>query len=143
MESEVSITNVVCGNNTIIKTPSNLYDCMLGDNCFIGPFVEIQKGVFIGDNTRISSHSFLCEGVTVGSNCFIGHGVMFTNDKFKQIGRPDCYLKTVIGNGVKIGSGSVILPVSIGDNCIVGAGSVVTKNLESNVTAYGNPAKPN
>jgi UDP-3-O-[3-hydroxymyristoyl] glucosamine N-acyltransferase len=66
----------------------------------VGHFVEIQKNVFIGDNTRISSHSFICEGVKIGKNCFIGHGVIFTNDKFhEECGvRPDIYLPTIIGD---------------------------------------------
>jgi acetyltransferase-like isoleucine patch superfamily enzyme len=138
---EISLKNIYIDNSTTIMTPSNLYDCQIGKNCFVGPFVEIQKGAVINDNTRISSHSFLCEGVTVGENCFIGHGVMFTNDKFIQEGCPKEYLKTNIGNNVRIGSGSTILPVNIGNNVVIGAGSVVTKDVPENTLAYGNPAR--
>lgn len=120
----------------------NLYGCIISEDVFIGPFVEIQKNVFIGRASRISSHSFICEDVTIGENCFIGHGVMFTNDKFDSsdlkswIKRP-----TSIGNNVRIGSNATILPVSIGDNAIIGAGAVVTKDVPANSIVKGNPAK--
>ena len=137
------IDDIVCGENTTIIQPTNMYNCELGSDCFVGPFVEIQCGVKVGDHTRISSHSFLCEGVEIGHNCFIGHGVMFTNDKYTgPCGeRPPEYLKTIVGNNVRIGSGATLLPVTIGDNVIIGAGSVVTKDVLSGSTVCGNPAR--
>lgn len=39
---ETAIRNVACGENVVIYQPANLYDCTLGDNVFVGPFVEIQ-----------------------------------------------------------------------------------------------------
>ena len=80
---DIGHVNVRQGDNCKISKKSNLYDCVIGDNVFVGPFSEIQKGVLIGSGTRIQSHSFICEFVTIGKNCFIGHGVMFTNDLFK------------------------------------------------------------
>ncbi|HEY5535120.1 MAG TPA: acyltransferase [Ignavibacteria bacterium] len=143
--SESGIVNVSFGDNIIIIKPVNLYGCIIGNNCFIGPFVEIQKDVIIGSNCKIQSHSFICELVEIGNNCFISHGVMFINDKFKNGGpsggRKELWGKTIVGNNVSIGTNSTILPVKIADNVIIGAGSVVTKNiLESGIYA-GNPAK--
>ncbi len=138
------IKKVKFGKNCKIVEPVNLYECNLSDNVFVGPFVEITKGVKIGKNTRISSHSFICELVTIGQNCFIGHGVMFTNDLFKNGklgGNVKNWKKTKIGNNVLIGSNSTILPVKIGDNIVIGAGSVVTKNLIKRGIYAGNPAK--
>jgi len=137
------MNNVVVGKNVRIVNPSNLYNCTLGDNVFIGPFVEVQSNVEIGNNTRVSSHSFLCDGVKIGSDCFIGHGVMFTNDIFTDSTSIKDWKKkeTEIGNNVRIGSNSTILPVKIGDNVIIGAGSVVTKDVPSNSIVKGNPAK--
>jgi acetyltransferase-like isoleucine patch superfamily enzyme len=138
------IRKVKFGKNCKIVEPVNLYECNLSDNVFVGPFVEITKGVKIGKNTRISSHSFICELVTIGQNCFIGHGVMFTNDLFKNGklgGNVKNWKKTKIGNNVLIGSNSTILPVKIGDNIVIGAGSVVTKNLIKRGIYAGNPAK--
>ena len=137
--------DVVIGKNVSIFEPSNLYGCVLGDDCFVGPFVEIQKDVYIGKNTRIQSHSFICELVTIGNNCFIGHGVMFINDLFKNngpaLGNKNFWSKTTIGNNVSIGSNATILPVKICDNVIIGAGAVVTKNILEPGKFVGNPAR--
>jgi acetyltransferase-like isoleucine patch superfamily enzyme len=132
--------NVTIGKNTKISNFTNLYGCELGNDVFIGPFVEVQKNSKIGDRTRISSHSFICEGVEIGEDTFIAHGVMFTNDKFTENKDEWILRKTKIGNNVRIGSNSTILPVSIGDNCVIGAGSVVTKDVPNNCIVYGNPS---
>lgn len=136
------IRKVKFGKNVTIIDPVNLYECKIGDNCFIGPFVEIQKNVTIGKNTRIQSHSFICENVKIGNNCFIGHGVNFTNDKFinNRILKKN-YLSTTVGDNVLIGSGSTILPIKIENNVTLGAGSVITKNCKKNKIYVGNPAK--
>jgi len=141
----VSIKDVKFGKNVEIIQPLNLYECEIGDDCFIGPFVEIQKGVIIGNNCRIQSHTFICELVEIGSNVYIYHGVTFVNDKLKQ-GRPafgdkKMWESTLVNDNVYIGSGSVILPVKICSNVIIGAGSVVTKNIEKPGKYFGNPAK--
>tara|TARA_B110000196_G_C20780716_1_gene490936 strand:+ start:113 stop:571 length:459 start_codon:yes stop_codon:yes gene_type:complete len=143
-KNKVSIKNVKFGKNVKITEPVNLYGCEIGDNCFIGPFVEIQKNVVIKQNTRIQSHSFICEYVKIGKNCFIGHGVNFVNDKFqnnKIIKKPKKFLKTVVMDNVKIGSNSTILPIKIENNVVIGAGSVVSKNCKKNLIYFGNPAK--
>lgn len=140
-----SIRDVEFGENVTVIQPANLYECYIGDNSFVGPFVEIQKGVKIGTNCRIQSHTFICELVTIGNNCFIAHGVMFINDLFSgggpAGGDQSLWLSTSIGNNVSIGSNATILPVTIGDNVVIGAGAVVTKDiLESGIYA-GNPAR--
>ena len=139
------IKNIKTGENFKVVMPSNLYGCSFGDDCFVGPFVEIQKGVTVGSRTRIQSHSFLCELVTVGEDCFIGHGVMFINDMFKNGGPAHgdrkLWEKTTIGNHVSIGSNCTILPVSICDHVVIGAGSVVTHDIEKSGVYAGNPAR--
>jgi acetyltransferase-like isoleucine patch superfamily enzyme len=138
------IKNIKLGENVSIVEPVNLYGCQIGNNVKIGPFVEIQKDVTIGDNTIISSHSFICSGIKIGENTFIGHGVMFTNDKFDSDLIENWQMKeTIVGDRVRIGSNSTILPVKIGNNVIIGAGSVVTKDIPDNCVVYGNPAKIN
>src|SRR5437588_1771402 len=77
------ISGVKFGQNVTIIEPVNLYGCEIGDGCFIGPFVEIQKGVRIGDRCKVQSHSFVCELVTIGNDCVVAHGVMFINDLYK------------------------------------------------------------
>ena len=137
-----NIKNVQFGENVSIVEPTNIYGCKIGNNVKIGPFVEIQRDSEIGDNTIISSHSFIPSGVKIGNNVFIGHGVMFTNDIFNSDLIENWEMKfTVVGDRVRIGSNSTILPVNIGNNVIIGAGSVVTKDIPDNVTVYGNPAR--
>jgi len=139
------IVDVQFGENVKIVEPVNIYGCIIGDNCFIGPFVEIQKTVKIGNNTKIQSHAFVCELVNIGDHCFIGHGVVFINDLFSDGGPAggdqSKWKYTEIGNHVSIGSNATILPVTICDNVVIGAGAVVTKNLYEPGTYIGNPAR--
>ncbi len=141
----VGVVNVQLGEDVTIVEPCNVYGCTIGDKTFVGPFVEIQKDVTIGNNCKIQSHSFICELVTIGNNCFIGHGVMFVNDLFAKggpaQGDKSLWMETQIGNHVSIGSNATILPVSICDNAVIGAGSVVTKNITEPGVYAGNPAK--
>jgi acetyltransferase-like isoleucine patch superfamily enzyme len=141
----VSIRDIITGSNCKIIEPVNLYGCTLGDDCFIGPFVEIQKNVSIGSNTRIQSHAFICELVTIGDCYFISHGVMFVNDVFKgggpAGGDKTKWLGTRIGDHVSIGTNSTVLPVTICNNVVIGAGSVVTKDIATPGIYAGNPAK--
>jgi acetyltransferase-like isoleucine patch superfamily enzyme len=139
------IRDVSFGVDVKVAQPVNLYECTIGNNCFIGPFVEIQKDVVIGDNCKIQSHAFVCELVNISSNCFIGHGVMFINDKFTS-GKPaggdrDLWQETNIGKNVSIGSNATILPVNICNDVVIGAGSVVTKNITVPGVYAGCPAK--
>ncbi|EAS1838163.1 N-acetyltransferase [Salmonella enterica] len=139
-----TVHNVTCGENVVIYEPVNIYDCRLGDNVFVGPFVEIQGNTQIGTDSKIQSHTFICQYVTIGSRCFIGHGVMFANDMFRE-GKPcadhDSWGRITIGNDVSIGSGATILAVTICDGAVIGAGSVVTKSITEKGVYAGNPAK--
>jgi acetyltransferase-like isoleucine patch superfamily enzyme len=140
----MSIKNCKLGRNVKIPHPDlvNLYGCEIGDNSFIGPFVEITRGVIIGKNCRVQSHSFICGGVILGNDVFIGHGCMFTNDKHPKANNKDWVMeKTLIGNGSSIGSNSTILPVKIGKNVLVGAGTVITKDIKDNTVIYSNYIK--
>lgn len=142
---QAKVVDVNFGDNVKVVQPVNLYGCTIGDNCFIGPFVEIQRDTTIGSRCKIQSHAFICELVTIGSDCFIGHGVMFINDLFQTggpaQGRKDLWRSTIIGSKVSIGSNATILPVKICDGCVIGAGAVVTKDLTQPGIYVGNPAR--
>ncbi|NHJ20017.1 MAG: N-acetyltransferase [Candidatus Lokiarchaeota archaeon] len=140
---KLPINNCKIGENVKIIEPVNLYGCVIGKDCFVGPFVEIQKNVTIGYGTRIQSHCFICDGVSIGKHCFIGHGTMFTNDLFVDSPNFESWIKkeTKIGDNVRIGSNVTLLPINVGDNAIIGAGAVVTKNVPANCVVAGNPAK--
>jgi len=142
---QAGIRDVAFGARVKLVEPCNLYGCTIGDDCFIGPFTEIQKGVVVGARTRVQSHSFICELVAIGEDCFIGHGVMFINDTFATGGpaggRKELWRETSIGNQVSIGSNATILPVRITDNVVIGAGAVVTRDITEAGTYAGNPAR--
>ncbi|MBC19013.1 MAG: UDP-3-O-(3-hydroxymyristoyl)glucosamine N-acyltransferase [Planctomycetaceae bacterium] len=137
--------NVSFGKNVRVVEPCNLYDCKIGDDCFIGPFVEIQKGVSIGASCKIQSHAFICELVTIGEGCFISHGVMFVNDLLRDGGPAGGdktkWWHTQIGHHVSIGTNATVLPVRICDDVVIGAGSVVTKDITEPGVYFGNPAR--
>jgi len=145
--------NVILGIEVKIFHPSlvNLYGCSIGDHTKIGSFVEVQKGAAIGARCKISSHTFLCEGVTIEDEVFIGHGVMFTNDRYPRAATADGNLQTEadwkvettrVKRGASIGSNATIIcGVTIGTGAIVGAGAVVTKDVADFAIVAGVPAR--
>lgn len=139
------IVDVTFGERVTVIQPVNVYGCTIGDDCFIGPFVEIQRGVVIGKGCRIQSHAFICELVVIGDDCFISHGAMFINDIFSiggpAKGRRDLWRSTRIGSQVSIGTNATILPVTICDRVVIGAGAVVTKDILEPGIYAGNPAR--
>lgn len=152
MENYACIADDVrLGDNVKLSKFINLYGCSIGDNTKIGAFVEIQKNAVIGNNCKVSSHTFICEGVQIEDGVFIGHGVTFINDTFPRATTRNGNLqteqdwkveRTVVKKGASIGSGATILSnVVIGENSIVGAGSVVTRDVPPNVIVAGNPAR--
>jgi acetyltransferase-like isoleucine patch superfamily enzyme len=139
------IVNARFGRDVTVIGPVNIYGCEIGDNVFVGPFVEIQKDVSVGARTKVQSHAFICELVIIGSDCFIGHGVMFINDTFSKggpaRGDKNLWRRTNIGNHVSIGSNATIMPVTICDGAVIGAGAVVTKDITKPGIYAGNPAR--
>jgi acetyltransferase-like isoleucine patch superfamily enzyme len=141
----VGLVDVRLGRNVTVVEPANLYGCTIGDDTFVGPFVEIQRDAEVGRRCRVQSHSFICELVTVGDDCFVGHGVMFINDTFSTGGpaggRKELWKSTRVGDRVSIGSNATILPVTICDDVVIGAGAVVTRDIAEPGVYAGNPAR--
>ena len=123
----------------------------VGEEVYIeSPFYcDYGFNITLGDNFYANHNLVIldvCE-VTFGDNVFIGPNVgIYTaghpidvemRNKGLEYGK-----KIKIGNNVWIGGSVCILPgVTIGDNVTIGGGSVVTKDIPSNVTAFGNPCK--
>jgi UDP-2-acetamido-3-amino-2,3-dideoxy-glucuronate N-acetyltransferase len=129
----------------------NLYGCQVGDGSRIGAFVEIQKGATVGEKCKISSHTFICEGVIIEDEVFVGHGVMFTNDRFPRATNPDGSAQsdedwtlefTQVKRRASIGSNATIMcGITIGEGALIAAGAVVTKNVPDHAIVAGVPAK--
>jgi len=136
------LAKVLLGKDVKLYHFINAYECKIGDKTKIGAFVEIQKGVSIGKNCKIQSHTFICEGVKIEDNVFIGHNVTFINDNYPRVSGKWKLTKTVIKKGASIGSSATIIGgITIGEKALVGAGAVVTKNVPSNTVVVGNPAR--
>jgi UDP-2-acetamido-3-amino-2,3-dideoxy-glucuronate N-acetyltransferase len=143
--------DVKLGKNTRVFAFVNLYGCEIGDDTKIGTFVEIQKGVKVGNRCKISSHSFLCEGVTLEDEVFLGHNVTFINDLYPRSTNASGRLQseadwacvpTVVKRGASIGSSATLLcGITVGEGAIVGAGSMVTKDVPPYTVVAGNPAR--
>ncbi len=145
------IRDVTFGDGVIVLPFTNLYECNIGDETRVGPFVEIQRGAVVGARCKIQSHTFICDGVHIGDRVFIGHGVLFVNDKFPKAtneqgelaGEEDWTLLTVrVEDGATIGSGAIVLGgVTIGADALVGAGAVVTQDVAPGEVVAGVPAR--
>jgi acetyltransferase-like isoleucine patch superfamily enzyme len=143
--------DVKLGKNVCIRDFTNLYGCEIGDDVKIGTFVEIQKGAKIGNQCKISSHTFICAGVTLEDEVFVGHNVTFTNDRYPRATNGNGQLqteadwaciRTLVKRGASIGSGATLLcGITIGENAMIGAGSVVTKDVPPGAVVAGNPAR--
>jgi len=145
------LNDVRFGEDVVVFAFANLYGCTIGSGTRVGPYVEIQRGVVIGERCKIQSHTFICDGVTIEDEVFVGHGVMFVNDKFPRATTADGarqvegdweLLPTRIGRGATLGSGAVVLGgVHVGAGATVGAGAVVTRDVEPGAVVAGVPAR--
>jgi UDP-2-acetamido-3-amino-2,3-dideoxy-glucuronate N-acetyltransferase len=145
------IADVDFGDGVIVGPFTNLYGCRIGNHTRIGPFVEIQRGATIGTRCKIQSHTFICDGVEIHDEVFVGHNVVFINDKRPRATTEDGLLQTeedwtllptVVERGVSLGSGAIVMGgVRIGEGAVVGAGAVVTRDVASDETVAGVPAR--
>lgn len=145
------LDDVGFGDDVVVGPFTNLYGCSIGSGSRVGPFVEIQRGVTIGERCKIQSHTFICTGVRIDDEVFVGHGVVFINDKQPRATTPEGVLQsaddwqpvpTVVEGRASIGSGAVVLAgVRIGSGAVIGAGAVVTRDVAPDTTVVGVPAR--
>ncbi|HCD42573.1 MAG TPA: serine O-acetyltransferase [Lachnoclostridium sp.] len=102
--------------------------------------IEIHPGAQLGHGILIDHGSGVVIGETtvVGDNCTIYQGVTLGG-----VGLNKGKRHPTLGNNVTVGAGARILgSFKVGDNCTIAANAVLLKQLESNVTAVGIPARP-
>lgn len=133
------VRDSVFGEGCVVADTANVYEATFGDDCFVGPFVEVQNDVVCGRNVRIQSHSLVCEGMRIGDDVFIGHGVMTANSRYPRSGAGEWVCEAPrIGSRTSIGSNATILPgVVIGDDVVVGAGAVISRDVPDGAVVVG------
>lgn len=125
--------------NKMIEDVGFIIPNIIDGSAVVSNYATLGKGVYIGKKAVINA------GATIDNNSIINTNVVVEHDckvgKFSQIAPGAVLCGAVhIGNNTFIGAGSVIKQqVKIGSNTIIGMGSVVTKDINSNVVAYGNP----
>lgn len=116
----------------------------------ISPFMcDYGTKIKFGKNVFINSSCYLMDGggITIGDNVFMGpscglYTAVHPLDYQSRNRGLEQALPIIIGNNVWLGGNVMILPgVTIGDGCVIGAGSVVTKDIEANHVACGNPCR--
>jgi acetyltransferase-like isoleucine patch superfamily enzyme len=149
----VIASDVELGRGVIIPHPelANLYGCMIGDNCKIASFVEIQRGVTLGKNVKVEAFAFIPTGVTIEDDAFVGPHVCFTNDRYpRSVGESGRLqeasdwrvVPTRVRRGAVIGANATILcGVTIGEGALVGAGTTVTRDVPPHTLVLGNPGR--
>jgi bifunctional UDP-N-acetylglucosamine pyrophosphorylase / glucosamine-1-phosphate N-acetyltransferase len=155
----------VIGSECRIKSFSVLEDCVLGDDVLvrqscvmvgskvangaqIGPFSRLREGTELAEDVHVGNfvetkkavlgkgtkagHLAYIGDAEVGEGTNIGAGVITANyDGVRKS-------KTKIGNGVFVGSDSILVaPVSVGDGVLIAAGSTITRDVPADALAIG------
>ena len=141
LESNVHIFDSLIRNYVNIRAGSYIEGSIINEKAIIGPYARLRPGSMIGAQCRIGNfvetkeinmgqgskagHLSYLGDAEIGENVNIGCGTVtcnYTPDRAKH--------KTIIGDGVFVGSGSqLVAPVRLGEKAVIGAGSVITKNV--------------
>lgn len=153
VSNELELTNNILGvTNPIAKSKvyeffekyealKKTYVNIIHPTSYISQSAALNTGIIVEPMVSVSSQTKIGFGTTIKRSSTIGH-----HNKIKDFVsiNPGVVISgnVEIGEGTTIGSGAVVRDrIEIGSNSIIGAGSVVTKNIPSNVIAFGNPCR--
>lgn len=162
-DKELEIERIVCKkkcqeyNNLLIDdldSRDNLIKTILGKtkkHVHIEPtfWCDYGKRIEVGDNFYANHGLVILDAgkVCFGDNVFIGPNCGFHTSghpiDFERRNKGLEYAYPIrVGSNVWFGASVQVLPgVTIGDNVVIGAGSIVTKDIPSDVVAFGDPCK--
>lgn len=140
--------HLAIGNNEL---RAKLFSDLVSKNCnlinaihssaVVVPSAKIGNGNMIGIHSTINSNAYIGSGCIINTNVIIEHDSIIEN--FSSISPG-----SVIGGRVNVkekafisSNATIHARVEIGSKAIIGMGAVVTKNVESEMMVYGNPAK--
>ena len=134
LDQEILAELLGCSTDAYLEPP---FYCDYGYNLCVGAGVYANHNLVILDGARVS----------IGNHVFLGPNVVLTTaghptDASIRISGLEFVAPIHIGDQVWIGANVVVLPgVAIGANATIGAGSVVTRSIESDCVAVGNPCR--
>lgn len=138
--------DVEIGADTLIGDSAWIRErCRVGDGCVVGNGAALAVGVAMDDGavvmfaTSVTSHSRL------GRDSFVAMHVVTTNDNTMggEGWSEDALAGIAVEERGRVGANATLLPgVTIGVDAVVGAGSMVTRDVPTGVTVFGNPARP-
>lgn len=114
----------------------------------IDPSVQRSERICMGKGNIICAGNLLTVDITLGDfniinlDCTVGHDAVLHSyvTVYPSVNISGC---VEVGDETELGTGShIIQGRRIGRNTVVGAGAVVIRDIPSDCTAVGNPAKP-
>ena len=113
----------------------------------VHPTAFVAENSIIGEGCQILAHATVSVKAQLHSCCIVNTAASVDHEcilhKGVHVG-PGANLagEVKVGKNSFIGTGATILPrIKIGNNSVVGAGAVVTKDVPSDSTVIGNPAR--
>lgn len=133
---------------------SQLYDCVVGSGCSVGPFAHIRPNTVLAEGAKAGTfveikNSRIGERSKVPHLSYVGDAVVGVDSNIAAgniTANYDGYEKhaTTIGDRVHTGSDTVIVaPVTVGDDAFTAAGSIITRDVPAGALGVAREAQKN
>lgn len=137
---------IAIGNSSIRKRLMNTYSnrffpVLIHPSAVVAKDVVMNPGSVVMAGAVINSGTIIGKGVIINTCSSVDHDCIVSNYVHVAVGAHICGTVN-IGSESWIGAGAIIKNnVYICENCLIGAGAVVVKNINSQGTYVGVPAK--